>query len=176
MSLLVWTFVAFLFVSLIPQAQPLRMIVSSFGFGLIGFGLTVSVALASLFGALSLAIIACEALPLAVCLKRAYYFFRERLLRGGSFICLMSVALLLVYVACFSPIFLMAIIENYTHADLGLASRSVYVQFVEAILDTSFNIVSFGIGFTGYGLFYRDLRLRLEGQDLLSKIDNLGLG
>jgi uncharacterized membrane protein YczE len=88
----------------------------------------------------------------------------------------MTMALLLVYIAFFSPIFLMALAENYTHADLGVASKSVVMQFLSAMLDTGFNVISFGIGFTGYGLFYRDLRLRLEGQDLLNKIDKLAAG
>jgi hypothetical protein len=175
-SLLLWTFVAFLIVSFLPQQDPQRLIVGSLGFGLIGFGLTVSISLSSLFGAILVVIIACEPLPFNECVNRAYFFFRLRLLRGGSFICLMTVALVLVYVACFSPIFLLALAESYTHADLGLASRSVLVQFVKTVLDTTFNVVSFGIGFTGYGLFYRDLTLRLEGQDLLNKIERLAAG
>ena len=176
MSLLVWTFVAFMFVSFLPSQDPQRVIVGSVGFGLIGFGMTVSVALSSLFGALLVAIIACEPLSFTDCVDRAIFFFRQRLLRGGSFICLMSMALVVVFVACYSPIFLIALAESYTHTDLGLASKSVLVRFLETVLDTGFNVISFGIGFTGYGLFYRDLRLRLEGADLLSKIDKLTTG
>lgn len=172
-SLLLWTFVAFLFVSLIPSQDPLRLIVGSLGFGVIGFGLTVSISVSSLFGAILVAIIACETGTFSHYLHRATFLFKLRFLRGGSFICLMTMSLVLVYIACFSPIFLLAIIEQYCHVDLGLASKSIYVQFLQAVLDTVFNVISFGIGFTGYGLFYRDLRLRLEGHDLISKIDRL---
>jgi len=172
-SLLLWTFVAFLFVSFIPIAQPQRLIVGSLGFGMIGFGLTVSISLSALFGALLLSIIASEGLPFGACLNRAFYFFKLRMLRGGSFICLMTMSLLLVFIACYSPVIILALVEQFTHADLGLQNRSVPIMFLEALLDTTFNVISFGIGFTGYGLFYRDLRLRLEGHDLLTKIEKL---
>lgn len=172
-SLLLWALVAFFVISVLPQADPQRLIVGSIGFGVIGFGLTITVSLSSLFGALLMAIVACEELPFAESVKRAYFFFRQRLRRGGSFICLITLALLLVYVACFSPILVMALIEHFTHFDLGLGSKSVPVQFLKALLDTSFNVVSFGIAFTGYGLFYRDLTLRLEGQDMLTRIEKL---
>ncbi len=112
-SLLLWTFVALMVISFLPSQDPLRLIVGSLGFGLIGFGLTVTISLSSLFGALLVAIIACDTLPFAECVHRAYFFFRQRLLRGGSFISLMTMSLVLVYVACFSPIFLMTLIETY---------------------------------------------------------------
>ncbi len=172
-SLLLWTFAALVLISVLPYQDPQRLIVGSVGFGVIGFGLTVSIALTSLFGALLVAIIACDALSFNDSVQRAYFFFRYRLLRGGSFISLMTMSLVLVYVACFAPIFLMALAETYCHVDLGVQSRSIPVQFLKAILDTSFNVISFGIGFTGYGLFYRDLTLRLEGQDMLSKLARL---
>lgn len=172
-SLLLWTFVAFLFVSFIPIPQPQRLLVGSIGFGIIGFGLTVSISLSALFGALLLSVIACEEGSFTHCLNRSYYFFKLRMLRGGSFICLITIALLLVCIACYSPIILLAIVEKLTHLDLGLESRSIPIDILGAAIDTTFNVISFGIGFTGYGLFYRDLRLRLEGQDLLSKLANL---
>ncbi|MBU6450560.1 MAG: hypothetical protein KGS72_02195 [Cyanobacteria bacterium REEB67] len=171
--LLLWTFVAFLFVSFIPMQQPLRLIVGSVGFGLMGFGLTVSVALSSLFGALLTAIIACEGSAFSESIRRATFFFKQRMLRGGSFVCLLTLSLMVVYVACFSPIIVVDVVETYTHARLGLVSKSIGMQVLGAMLDTCFNVVSFGVAFTGYGLFYRDLCLRLEGRDILSKISKL---
>ena len=171
--LLLWTFVAFVFVSFIPIQQPLRLLIGSTGFGLIGFGLTVSLSLSTLFSALLVTIIAAEPLPVAECVQRANYFFRHRLLRGGSFICLITMSLVITYIACNSPIIIIDLLDTYAHIHFGLTVNSIARVFCEAVIDTGFNVISTGVAFTGYSLFYRDLRLRLEGQDLLSKIDNL---
>jgi len=47
------------------------------------------------------------------------------------------------------------------------------IDLLEIALEVPFNIFTFSISFTAYGLFYRDLKLRLEGADLLARLARL---
>lgn len=108
------------------------------------------------------------------CLRRTWTFVKARPLRGGSFTCLIFIAVFSLCFAIASPLDILTVFEAFTHAKLHLMTESpAYLQVLQTFLEVILNIVSFAILSTGYGLFYRDLRLRLEGNDLVSRLEKL---
>ncbi len=115
---------------------------------------------------------AVEDKPFKELLAKSLAFTRARPLRGGSYICLLTTALVLVSFAISSPVTIASIIHTLIVSRDGVASSMdsaedpAYLQVVGAGFDVVLNMVTFAVAYTGYVLFYRDLKLRLEGSDL----------
>lgn len=142
-------------------------------FAVIGFGLTVSVMISGLFGSLLLAIVTLEHISFIESFKRTWLLVSLRMMRGGSFTSLLAIAIALVCVVIESPLIILQVFEQASHASFKLSQTPYLIDFLEIILEVPFNIFTFSISFTAYGLFYRDLKLRLEGVDLLSRLARL---
>jgi hypothetical protein len=159
---------------ILPNKEPWHFLAGGFFFGLIGFGLTVSIALTSLYGSLLVSVTALEPLKMKQCLLRTWEFVRARPLRGGSFTCLIVIAVTALCVAIAAPLDILTVFEAFTRAKMHLMTESpIYLQILQTFVDMILNIVSFAIMTTGYGLFYRDLRLRLEGDDLVKRLRSI---
>ena len=170
--LMLWAVVAVAAVPLVPHGGTERYVVGALVFGAIGFFLTVSIAITSLYGAILMASAAVEDKPFKELLAKSLAFTRARPLRGGSYICLLTTALVLVSFAISSPVTIASIIHTLIVSRDGVASSMdsaedpAYLQVVGAGFDVVLNMVTFAVAYTGYVLFYRDLKLRLEGSDL----------
>jgi hypothetical protein len=150
-----------------------RVAIGTLVFAFIGFALTVSVMISGLFGSLLLAVVTLEQISFVESFKRTWFFVSMRMMRGGSFTSLLAVAIALVCVVIESPMIILQVIEQTSHATFKLSQTPYLVDILETILEVPFNIFTFSISFTAYGLFYRDLRLRLEGADLLARLARL---
>lgn len=161
-------------VMFLPGVEPWRFLIGGFFFGFVGFGLTVTIALSSLYGSLLIAVTALESANTVNSLLRTWNFVRARPLRGGSFTCLIGIA---VGAICFSiagPLNILGLFEALSQSNMHLMAPSpLWFQALETMLDMILNVVSVALLSTGYGLFYRDLRLRLEGEDLLVRLSRL---
>jgi hypothetical protein len=49
----------------------------------------------------------------------------------------------------------------------------LYLRFLETISQTVNNVVSMAVVCAGAGLYYRDVRFRSEGADLVEKLDSI---
>ena len=150
-----------------------RVAIGSLVFAFIGFALTVSVMISGLFGSLLLAIVTIEQLSFKESFKRTWFFVSMRMMRGGSFTSLLAVAISMFCFLILSPAIILEVINQTSLGNLNLPYMSYVIDVVAAILDIPFNIFTFSISFTAYGLFYRDLKLRLEGADLLARLSRL---
>lgn len=142
-------------------------------FAIIGFALTISVMISGLFGSLLLAIVTLEQLSFVESFKRTWLLVSLRMMRGGSFTSLLAVAIAMVCVVIESPMIILQVFEQASHASFKLSQTPYLIDLLEIALEVPFNIFTFSISFTAYGLFYRDLKLRLEGADLLARLARL---
>lgn len=150
-----------------------KVAIGAMVFAVIGFGLTVSVMISGLFGSLLLAIVTLEQISFVESFKRTWLLVSLRMMRGGSFTSLLAIAIALVCVVIESPMIILHVVEQASHASFKLSQTPYLIDFLETILEVPFNIFTFSISFTAYGLFYRDLKLRLEGVDLLCRLARL---
>ncbi len=155
----------------IPEA--LRLGVSTVFYGVIGFVSTVAISITSLAASMLLAIVTFESHSLIDSCKRTYFLLRHRLWRGGSFACLLGIFVALIYFAANSPVQIAYVIEKMNHGGFNSTELPIYLQVIEAAFDTVLTIVIFAVTYIGYGFFYRDLKLRLEGADITSRVDLL---
>ncbi len=160
-------------VSSVPEA--LRLGISTVLYGFIGFVSTVAVSITSLSASMLLAVVTFESHSLIDSCKRTYFFLRYRLWRGGSFACLLGIFVGLIYFSVNSPVQIAYLIEKLNHGGLNSTESPLYLEVIEAAFDTVLTIVMFAITYIGYGFFYRDLKLRLEGSDITSRVDALTL-
>ncbi len=157
----------------ISISGPERVAIGSLVFAVIGFALTVSVMISGLFGSLLLAIVTIEQLSFKESFKRTWFYVKMRMMRGGSFTSLLAVAVALVCIVIESPMIILQLFTQTPHAGFKLSVAPYVLEALEAVLEVPFNIFTFSISFTAYGLFYRDLKLRLEGADLIARLARL---
>lgn len=138
--------------------------------------MTVSFAWAILATSLLFSVLACENLPFKALQKRTMELTMRYLWRGGSFFCLLGLALILVAVSLDMPIFVMSIFEAAVHgqnAAHATYQAPLYLEIASAIWECVLNIVLLGVALLADGLYYNDLRLRSEGLDILTKLGQL---
>jgi hypothetical protein len=93
--------------------------------------------------------------------------------RGGSYMCLLGLAVLAVVFSM--SIFLMPFEawEAYRSMKNSEMVLPLYLRFLETISQTVNNVVSMAVVCAGAGLYYRDVRFRSEGADLVEKLDSI---
>lgn len=105
--------------------------------------------------------------------SRAYELTMRYPMRGGSYMCLLGLAILLVLLAMSifaTPFSIFEAVKTAQNPDI---TTPFYLQVLETISQTLNNVVSMGVAVTAAGLYYRDVRFRSEGADLLEKLDAL---
>lgn len=149
------------------------IVVGGLFFGVIGFGLTVTVAFAGLFGSLLLAAVTYDLLKVKAAAVKTIFCMKHRLMRGGSFACLLTLSLVLFYVSFESPLMIYEAIHELQASGGKVPPLPALYLILSCSADIVANIVVFPVVYGGYMFFYRDLKLRLEGEDLISRLDAL---
>jgi hypothetical protein len=93
--------------------------------------------------------------------------------RGGSYMCLLGLALTFVVLALSIFLWPFEVWEAYQvtqNADMALP---FYLRFLEAVSQTINNVVSMGVASIASGLYYRDVQFRSEGADLIERVNKL---
>lgn len=171
--MVVWSTVSVLLSPLVPREGMAHWVLGGATYGFIGFCLTVSLAFSLLFAALLIAVAAIEPVDIRAALGKSMEFLKARTLRGGSFICLFTAALVATYLAMASPIILISLIDSTVHGGKEVFCQSVFFRMLAALFDVVLNVILFAVGYTGDALYYRDVKLRVEGADLSGRLEEL---
>ena len=93
--------------------------------------------------------------------------------RGGSYMCLLALAILAVVFSL--SIFLMPfeVWEAYQLTKNADMTLPIYLRFLECISQTINNVVSMAVACAAAGLYYRDVQFRTEGADLIERLDKI---
>ncbi|MDZ4835048.1 MAG: hypothetical protein SGJ27_14830 [Candidatus Melainabacteria bacterium] len=138
-----------------------------------GLFIVVATAIALLITILLFGAISTENIKLDAIFKRAFELGFNYPMRGGSFVCLLtaSVFLLMIATSCFLLPF--EIYESYLVTQNPNLDLPFYLRVLETVSQTINNIVSMSIAITAAGLYYRDIRFRFDGTDILERLQKL---
>lgn len=171
--LCIWGAVAFVAARLVPAEPTMHFLVGGLIYGAIGFALTISLAVTSLYGAILMASAALEDAKFSKLMSISLHLVRMRPMRGGSFVCLLSIAIILASFALEAPVTIASTINVILNRQNEAAQDPALLHVFATAFDLVTNIVSFAVAYVGYALFYRDLQLRLEGSDISDRISKL---
>ncbi|CAN5348585.1 hypothetical protein BH10CYA1_BH10CYA1_16970 [soil metagenome] len=176
--LLFWTALSIGFVAL-SRHLPLVQVISFFFFAMVGLASTCTVSWSLLCSALAFTIVSCEDEKLKVVLKRTYELMRNYMWRGGSFVVLLGVTLFVVTGALDLPLLLASLFDAWRNNFASDYDMPWYLEAFSAVVDCTINTVLLGVVPIANALYYNDLRLRVEGRDMilrLEKLENLSSG
>ena len=146
-------------------------------FALIGVLSTITIAWSFLVGSMMLCVLACEDIPVMQVMKRGEELSLSHLWRGGSFVCLLAIVLLLISLAIDMPLIVISVFDmsaNGTGAQQAMAFQlPLYLEVITVVWEGLLNIVVFSIALIADGLYYRDVRLRLDGLDITARLGRL---
>lgn len=138
-----------------------------------GGSLTFCFAWSVLWTSLAYCILACENLKMRQVIAKTNEMTKRYLWRGGSFVCLLCITLMLVSVCLALPVLGLAVFEARVGGPGGSSVLILIKETAEAVWFCLINILLMGVAFVGEGLYYRDVRLRMEGLDILKNLDDL---
>lgn len=138
-----------------------------------GGSLTFSFAWSVLWTSLAYCILACEDLKMRQIFAKTNEMTRRYLWRGGSFVCLLCIALILVCVCLALPVLGLLVFEAKIGGPGAVSAFTFIKELCEAVWFCMINILLMSVAFVAEGLYYRDVRLRMEGLDILKGLDDL---
>ncbi|MBZ0188748.1 MAG: hypothetical protein K8F91_21065 [Candidatus Obscuribacterales bacterium] len=140
------------------------------GFGE-GIGFVVCFSFAVLLTAICFIVIACEDLSVPQAVRRAVSLSMRYRWRGASFISLLCISLFSVCMAFYLPVTMIHIWEAYIQAPSGAFEAPFYLLVIDTAEGTVLSVVSVGVALIGTALYYRDMLLRLEGRDIVERLE-----
>jgi len=167
--LIFWLLLGLACIGLVPKQEPAKLWVGGLIYAVIGFWFTVSIALTALYAALVESACVIDLQRVGQAIARAWYLFTLRPLRGGSYECLKWFTLILLGFAIETPAILASTVAEIV--DKG-HTPPVLIAF-NSIFDVILNMVYASFAAVANMLFYRDLKLRLEGVDLVKRLESI---
>lgn len=128
---------------------------------------------AMLYTALCFVAIAIDAKGAKDALVLGYKLSIVKLPRGLSYICLLVTAIMLFALPLYLPIGILGIWEGYVQGKINDPQFPLYLRVLDAASGCFVNIVSIGVALAGLSLYYRDLRMRIHGQDILQQLEKV---
>ncbi len=171
-----WTALSIGFVMLSSHI-PFVQVLSFFYFAIVGLASTCTVTWSLLGSALAFTIVSSEDEKLKVVWQRTYELMRNYMWRGGSFVVLLGVTLFVVTGALDLPLLLASLFDAWRNGFASDYDMPWYLEVLSAVVDCIINTVLLGVVPIANALYYNDLRLRVEGRDMivrLEKLENLG--
>jgi hypothetical protein len=150
-------------------------------FAMIGLSSTITLSWSFLVGSMMLCVLACEDIPVMQVMKRGEELSLSHLWRGGSFVCLLAIVLLLISLAIDMPLIVISVFDmsaaNGSGQPQAVAFQlPLYLEVITAVWEGLLNIVVFSIALIADGLYYRDVRLRLDGLDITARLGRIASG
>ncbi len=174
--ILFWTALSVGFV-VVSNHLPFAQVISFFYFAIVGLAFTCTVSWSLLGSALAFTIVSSEDEKLKTVWQRTYELMRNYMWRGGSFVVLLGVTLFVVTGALDLPLLLASLFDAWRNSFAADYDMPWYLEALSALVDCIINTLLLSVVPIANALYYNDLRLRVEGCDIivrLEKLENLG--
>lgn len=174
--ILFWTALSVGFV-VVSNHLPFAQVISFFYFAIVGLAFTCTVSWSLLGSALAFTIVSSEDEKLKSVWQRTYELMRNYMWRGGSFVVLLGVTLFVVTGALDLPLLLASLFDAWRNSFAADYDMPWYLEALSALVDCIINTLLLAVVPIANALYYNDLRLRVEGRDIilrLEKLENLG--
>jgi hypothetical protein len=177
--LLFWGAVVVTFL-LLAQASPAWPYLSLIVFSFVGFVLTVSLSCCWLFTSIAFSVLAGENPTLKTLFPRTVELTLRYLWRGGSFVVLLVICQCILMLALELPMIVAYVVAHLctpgSSVHQAAVETPVYLQVFGCAWDTVTNIIWLGVAVIANALYYHDLRIRMDGQDILASLANMSTG
>ncbi len=140
-----------------------------------GFLIAIATAILLLATTLLFSVVSAEEINLYKVIERALDLTFAYPLRGGSYMCLLAVTLVLVLVAFGVFVIPFEVWEGYMVTKTGVVESPLYLRILETAYQTINNIISMAVAIIASGLYYRDVQFRLEGADMIDALQRLSI-
>ncbi len=172
MVVIFWFAVCGVFIAL-AQRLPVSQIIQFFFFAIIGLVFTCTVSWSLLGSSLAFTVLSSEDKSLSVICVRTYELMKNYMWRGGSFVILLTVTLFAVTGALDLPIFVASLFDAWRNGITAGYEMPLYMEVLSAFVDSIINILLLSIAPIANALYYNDLRMRVEGRDILMRLEKL---
>lgn len=170
--ILFWTALSIGFVTF-SNHLPFVQVLSFFYFAIVGLAFTCTVCWSLLGSGLAFTIVSCEDEQLKVVWQRTYELMRNYMWRGGSFVVLLAVTLFVVTGALDLPLLLASLFDAWRNNFAADYDMPWYLEALSAVVDCIINTVLLAVVPIANALYYNDLRLRIEGRDIIVRLEKL---
>lgn len=140
-----------------------------------GFFFVVTFSFSILFTALSFIEVSLKPISFIKALTEGFKLTLVKLPRGLSFICLLVISILAFTLIFYVPVALLEIWEGVAQGKLEESQFPIYIRVLDAVVGCIVNIISVGAALFGVSAYYRDLKMRVHGEDILKSIEALEL-
>ena len=104
-------------------------------------------------------------------LLEGYRLSAAKLSRGLSFVCLLAVAIFLMMMVFYIPVAILGIWDAYVQGIMNETEFPIWLRVLDATVGCVTNIISVGAALFGISAYYRDLKMRSYGEDILEAIE-----
>jgi hypothetical protein len=170
--LIFWTVLIVAFV-VNSKGMPFASLISFFFFAIVGLLFTCTVSWSLLGSALSFTVLACEDCDLNTVFPRTYQLMKNYLWRGGSFVVLLTFTLFAVTGALDLPLLVISLFDAWRNNLASDFDPPMYLEILSAFVDGIVNIVLLSVAPIANALYYNDLLLRMEGRDIVMRLEKL---
>ncbi len=118
-------------------------------------------------------VVACENCSFSTMWSRALELTQEYLWNGCIFITILCSSLFLVSLAWQLPLTILQFYQLTMGSSPEASQLPLYVRVIEVVWGTISTVYSMGVGLMASGMFYRDVRMRFEGLDVLDQLEVL---
>lgn len=91
--------------------------------------------------------------------------------RGLSYVCLLALSITILTFPIYMPVILLVIWEGYVQGQMDEVQFPLYLRVLEAASSCIINIISLGAVLSGVSFYFRDVKMRRQGQDILERLD-----
>lgn len=145
--------------------------------GVDGLLMTITTCWAVLFTSVAFCVLAAENTSIGGIFQRTSRLSFPYIWRGGSFVCLLALSLLVVAISLELPVIILSTLDSMHRGGQQLTYRlPVYLEIMAVISDTLVNMILLSVAVIADALYYNDLRLRLEGLDILKQLERMSPG
>lgn len=171
--LVFWGAVA-VFVLLLNTHKTISGLLCGLFLGVDGLLMTITACWTVLFTSIAFCVLAAENESIGGIFRRTSKLAFPYLWRGGSFVCLLGLSLLVVAVSLELPVIILSTVDSLQRGGQHMTYRlPVHLEVLAVISDTLVNMILLSVAVIADALYYNDLRLRLEGLDILKQLDRM---
>lgn len=166
-----WGVLSIFFVA-ISRYLPFSQVLSFVFFAIVGLAFTCTLSWSLLSTALAFTILACEDKNLKSICIRTYDLMKSYMWRSGSFVVLLGMTMFAVTGALDLPVLIASMFDAWRNG-VTTYDTPLYMEVLSTFVDSVINIFLLGVAPVANALYYNDLRMRVEGRDILLRLERL---
>lgn len=161
-----------IFFAAISRYLPFSQVLSFIFFAIVGLAFTCTLSWSLLSTALAFTVLAGEDESLSSICIRTFELMKNYMWRGGSFVVLLGLTMFAVTGALDLPVLIASLFDAWRNG-VNAYDTPLHMEVLSTFVDSVINIFLLGVAPVANALYYNDLRMRVEGRDILTRLEQL---